>query len=409
MEQIDAAGSAAPTKQSNSSIQASAGAEPESLIQIAEPRRDRGLLALLTPGYALGFGILAAMVLGAGFWNVIADTRTLSGLIASGLIALGEDDPGLVGVPGVHLWIRSQEPVAWMIVALAAGLFAAVQVLKGYQLHRIAKFVGMKGNVSQHMRAFIYGNGVGRMLPYDIGSTAWAAALQAQGSGTLEQSARMAFIFKTFQLVEIGVFAFIGLIMSGLLYWATSLVPPLLILGAATLILRTAAPPQRAHVQKPSAFKAAGDLFSELTQTPQTFVVLLLLSLTSFTLVEVASYIVPVSFATPTVAIIQDELRYVVFTPSVIVMAVVGGYIARLKPVTPGGIGQFELAFAAVLMANELPFAAAVVLTLLVSGVRYLTGLLVFGVMMLSYGIETNFQQVREIFVRDTDAQGDRA
>ena len=73
-------------------------------------------------------------------------------------------------------------------------------------------------------------------------------------------------------------------------------------------------------------------------------------------------------------------------------------HIARLVQVTPGGIGQFELAFALILMVNRLPVTEAITLAFLVSAVRYAAGLLLFGGTMLVFGTTTNFQQVRMLF-----------
>ena len=356
------------------------------------------LFVSFSASYLLGLSLIVGLVFTAGFWEVVANTRALAALIASGIIALGEDDPGLgTGVPAVNLWIRSQEPVTWLLVLLSVILFIAVALLKGVQFHRIARFVGIEGSFGQHMRAFIYGHGIGRMLPYRAGEVAWASALKEQGGATLLQAAQLVFIFKGFLLFEIATFAVIGFILAGLLDWAISLMPPLAILVIAWLLTRR----KRNGEELPEGrWATAGRFIAALSKDPQVFVGLVLLSLLSFSLVEFASYIVPQAFTTPIVLLVQDELRFVVVTPPVIIMAVVGGYLSRLIPVTPGGIGQFELGFALVLAVNALPLSAAVVVALLVSSVRYLTGALVFGITMMAYGIETDLNRVLTIFKR---------
>lgn len=375
----------------------------------AEPpvvRERTGFLDLLTPSYLLCFALLGAMVAAAGVWEVLADSRVLAALLAGGIVALGEDDAGLgTGVPGVHYFIRSQEPITWSLLLLSAVLFAAVAALKGVQFHKIARFVGIDGSLSEHVRAYIYGHGLERMLPYRIGEVAWASALESQGKATLAQAARLVFIFKGFLLFEIASFALIGLFMSGLLAWGIALVPPLTILLLSWLLMR---PPARERAQRKSVRSRTSAAIGDLLADPQMLVGLVLLSLLSFSLVEFATYIVPQAFATPTVPLVQDALRVVVVTPPVIVMAVVAGYIARLVPVTPGGIGQFELAFALVLMANDLPLPEAVTLALLVSGVRYVTGAVLFGATMLWFGIETDFGRVRALFGAPQTRAGER-
>lgn len=321
----------------------------------------------------------------------------LAALISAGIIPLAEDDPGFgSGVPEVDLWIRSQEPVVWQLVLLAAALFITVAALKGLQFHRLAQSLGIDGTFGQHLRAFFYGHGLGRMLPYRVGEVAWASALESQGS-TLGRGSRMVFMLKGFLLFEIATFALIALFLNGLLVWGVALVPPLAILGIAWLFTRQRRSRGTQRGQRRTAIR---DTFAELVRQPRMLAELVALSLLSFLLVEIASYIVPQAFSSMTVPLIQDELLVVVVSAPLIFMAVVGGYIARLIPVTPGGIGQFEWAFALVLTTGGLPFTEAVVLALLVSAVRYTTGALLFGGILLAYGIETNLRRVLAIFQR---------
>ena len=361
-----------------------------------EAAKSHNLLALMMPSYLLGGALLLGLVLAAGFWEVIADSRVLAGLLDLGVIALGEEDPGVASIPGVEFFIRSQELIGWPILVLASSLFIVVAMLKGIQFHRIAGFVGIEGTFAQHVRAFIYGNGLGRMLPFKFGTCAWAAALEGQGGADRSKAAQLAKIFSGFQLFEIATFAFIGLLMSNLLSWAIGLAPALLILLASWLMMR---PKKSERLAKGSTLKFASRAISELGRTPQMFVGLILLSLLSFALVEFASYIVPQAFnSPPVVPLFRDELGFLIIRPNVIVMAVVAGYVARLIPMTPGGIGQFELAFAMVLITNGLPLSQSVVVALLVSAVRYSAGAILFAVTMLAFGVETNFQRVKALF-----------
>lgn len=361
------------------------------------PSAETGFLGLVAPSFLLSFALIGGLVAAAGLWEVLANTRLLAVLLEAGIVALGEDDPGLgTGVPGVHYFIRSQELVTWPLILLASALFIAVAILKGFQFHRIALFVGISGSFGQHLRAFLYGHGIGRMTPYRMGEVAWASALQSQGA-TIEQALRLIFIFKGFLLFEIVIFAAIGFIMNGLFAWAMALVPPLVILLVAWLLMRLVS---EKSAENETWGTRAAEAFGELVGDFQMLVVLALLSLISFSFVEFGTYIVPQAFTTQVVPLVQDVLRFVVVTPGVIVMAVVAGYIARLVQVTPGGIGQFELAFALVLMVNRLPLPEAITLAFLVSAVRYTTGIFLFGTMMLVFGVETNFNRVRGLFGR---------
>jgi len=368
------------------------------------PQQESGFLGLAAPAYILCFALLGAMVWAAGIWDFIAYTRLLAVFLAGGIVALGEDDSGLgTGVPGVQYFITSQEPVIWGLVLLSAALFAGVALLKGLQFHRIASALGVEGSFSQHFRAYLYGHGIGRMTPYRMGEVAWASALQAQGTATLEQASRLIFIFKAFLLFEIATFAVIGFAMTGLLGWAMALVPPFVIMLGAWLLTR---PPAEERAATMGFWERFRDASTNWPRDPQIVIGLMLLSLLSFSMIEFATYIVPQAFLTLHVPLVQDVLNEVTVTTPVIIMAVVAGYIARLVPLTPGGIGQFELAFAMVLMVNNLPLTEAITLAFLVSFVRYTTGVIVFGGMMLFFGIETDFNRVRALFSRaDTAAQ----
>lgn len=347
--------------------------------------------------YVLGIALIGSLVLAAGTWNVLANTRLLSALIAAGIMPLGEDDPGLgSGVPEVNLWIRSQDLVEWPLVILAAGLFVGVATLKGLQFHRIARAAGIDGTFGQHWRAYLYGQGVGRMLPFKVGEVAWASALEGQGAAR-SQASRVVFLLKGFVLFEIATFAFIGLLISGVLGWAVALIPPLAILGCAWLFRRD---PRSHRASRGVRRAAAREALTELASVPRLLVGLAVLSLVSFLFVEIASYIVAQAFSTLNVPLIQNELGVIIVDAPLIVMAVVGGYIARLIQVTPGGIGQFEWAFALVLTTGGLPFPEAAVLALLVSAVRYATGALLIGGTLLTYGIETNLRNVLSVFQR---------
>src|SRR5262245_8214556 len=76
---------------------------------------------------------------------------------------------------------------------------------------------------------------------------------------------------------------------------------------------------------------------------------------------------------------------------STLLMGVVGGYIARLIPVTPGGIGQFEWGFAAGLYLGGLGFPECVTIAVLDNFIRYISGTLLFAwvyILRVDYSFE---------------------
>jgi uncharacterized membrane protein YbhN (UPF0104 family) len=130
-----------------------------------------------------------------------------------------------------------------------------------------------------------------------------------------------------------------------------------------------------------------------LIRRPIVLVELALLSIASFLVVDTAAYFIAQAFT--------GEIVLLNATGAQILMALVAGYVARLVPVTPGGIGQFEWGFTAALFATGMDPAVAVSIALLVSLVRYVTGALVFLVVVLAYRVETSLARTLEL-VRGT-------
>jgi hypothetical protein len=361
----------------------------------SEWRADKAAFAAILSSFAVCFVSLALMIWLAGPWDVIAQTRVLSLLIDAGVIPLSEDDPGIgSGVPSVHVWIQSQEPVIWRLVIFAVLLFVTVSILKSLQFHYILKSEGIKGNAGEHFRIYLFGNAISRLLPFRAGEASWAAALIEKQQASPEQVARVISVFKGFAIFELVSFSLIGLLLMEVFMWALSLLPPLIILSLCWLLMR------RVNGSGSSTIARLSKTFNEIvsmTNQPQLLVRLILLSLVSFFLVEFASYIVPQAFATLVVRIISNELGYVVLTPPILIMAVIGGYIARLVQVTPGGIGQFEWGMVLTMAINGLPFTSAVVATFLICGVRYLSGLVLFVGLLLGYGAQASMRDTFSI------------
>jgi uncharacterized membrane protein YbhN (UPF0104 family) len=113
------------------------------------------------------------------------------------------------------------------------------------------------------------------------------------------------------------------------------------------------------------------------------------LAIASFLVVDMAAYLIAQAFT--------GELVLLNATGPQIMMALVAGYIARLVPLTPGGIGQFEWGFTAALLATEMDPAVAVTIAILVSIVRYLAGGLIFLFVLLAQRTETSLPRSLEL------------
>jgi uncharacterized membrane protein YbhN (UPF0104 family) len=362
------------------------------LVDQREWSADKAAFAAITSSFILCFISLGLMLWLAGPWDVIAQTRVLTLLIDAGVIPLSEDDPGIGdGVPSIRLWIQSQEPVIWRLVIFAAALFASVSVLKSLQFHYILSSEGVPGTAGEHFKIYLYGHALGRLLPFRTGEAAWAAALMEKHKVSLDHLARAISVFKAFTIFELATFSFIGLLLMDVFMWALSLLAPLTILLICWLVMKGASGNDRS--ERGRLGKTLNSI-SSMAEHPQLLARLVLLSLISFFLVEFASYIVPQAFATVVVRILSNDLGYVVLTPSILIMSVIGGYIARLVQITPGGIGQFEWGMVSVMVVNGLPFTHAVSVTLLICAVRYISGAIIFIGLLLGYGSQASMRDI---------------
>jgi uncharacterized protein (TIRG00374 family) len=135
-----------------------------------------------------------------------------------------------------------------------------------------------------------------------------------------------------------------------------------------------------------------------LWREPRTLGRLSLLGLVAFGLEDIAAYVIAMAFTGD---------RVIIDVPfGVLLMGVVGSYIARLIPVTPGGIGQFEWGFALALYWGGLGFPECVTLAVLDNLIRYATGSFLGGAVIVSHGVETNWSKVRALFARPAAGAG---
>jgi len=77
-----------------------------------------------------------------------------------------------------------------------------------------------------------------------------------------------------------------------------------------------------------------------------------------------------------------------------LLMALVAGFLARLVPLTPGGIGQFEWGFATALYLGGVGMPEAASMAILFSLLRYGVGGLTDLVLLLFYPVDTDTSTV---------------
>jgi uncharacterized membrane protein YbhN (UPF0104 family) len=350
-----------------------------------------GLTGSFLLSYLAGFALIGALVHYGGIWNVLANTRLLDPLMDGGIVALTDQDSGFVqGVPDLEYYIRSQDPVDWGLVLLAAGLFLALRLLKAYQFHALARFAGVDGSLRQHGRAYLFGYGIGRMLPFDVGSVAGASALEAQGT-PLTRGMQVVFLARLFTVFEVVFFAAVGLYLTSVTDWIGELLWPLVILGCAYFLVRPGRDTR--GEEGTGGFRAAARAsIRALAQQPRLLVWLCLISIVVFLLADAGAFLISQAFTSDAVILDIDG--------GVILMGVVGGQVARLVQFTPGGLGQYEWGFAAAVYAGGVGFPEAATVALLVSFIRYVTGGLLFGAFMLSRGGGIGMREVLARFAR---------
>jgi uncharacterized membrane protein YbhN (UPF0104 family) len=267
----------------------------------------------------------------------------------------------------------------------------AVWGLKSLQFHMLARFCGAEGSFGPHARAYFYGRGVNRILPFDVGKVAAASALEGQGVA-LERGAQVVWLAGLFIVFETITYALYGLWSVGINRWLSMLAWPLIILFASYLFVRTTkgerGGPRDWFVKARQGIRA-------INSQPGLLLRLVLISLLAFFLIEVAAYVISQAF-TGSFVIINVPFK-------VVMMGVVGGYLARLIMVTPGGIGQWEWGFATAVYAGGLGMPEAVSLAILVTLVRYLTGGLLMAVLLMTRGVESSLPRVLDVYNRPAD------
>jgi uncharacterized membrane protein YbhN (UPF0104 family) len=332
--------------------------------------------------------LLGTLVYLAGIWRILANTRFLDLLISSGIVGYHDVHLGVVtGIPDHQLFLLSQDPVDWRLVALVAALYFLFWGVKAIQFHGIARFLGMKGGQRQHSRAYFYGVGLNILCPYRLGNAAVISSCKAHGEKPGLAGAAV-YTQELFVLFEVAVFALLGLALNGWSTWLGQLFWPVVICGVAYLAMK---PAQVGGVFVPGQATRADrrTILRRLFEDPRVLTTLALFSLLAFLIDDVTPYLISQAFTT-------DFVILNVPFP-VIQMGVVGGYIARQVSITPGGIGQWEWGFAAALYMGGVGLPEAATIALLESLLRHGTGVVVFAAAVLWKGSGTS---MREVFPR---------
>ncbi len=357
-------------------------------------QRGRGLFLPFAFAWLIAIAMLVQLIRQGGFWQVAANTRVLDFLANAGLVRVTDTDIGSFfgGLQDAKFYVQSRDVVDWLVVVLAIFVMMGVWWLKASQFHNLARFCRVRGNHSegtfgQHARAYFYGHGIGRLFPYNMGSVASAAALEGQGM-PLAGASQVVYVGSLLLVFETGVFALYGLLALGYTKWLAEIAWPLAVLGLALLVTKAGRDGTGISLRQHARYSKQA--IRALASDRVLLVKLAAMSVIAFLGVEFSVYLVTQAFTT-TFVILNVSFN-------VIVMAVVGGYTARLIQVTPGGLGQWEWGFALPLYVNGMGMPEAVSIALLMTALRYFTGGVMFAAMMVTKGVETDLPRVFAIF-----------
>ena len=275
-------------------------------------------------------------------------------------------DAGFIhGVPDAQYYLASQDPVdVGLLLFVASSIFLLAWIIRAIQFHSLVSFLGPQASMRDRVRAYLYGSGMDRLLPFNLGLAALASALEGQGVDR-EQATQAAFMSRLFHVLEIAALGIVGLLMVGWTTFLGQLFWGLLILGIAWLVVR------RRGGERGEVLVWGKQALGYLAQHPVVFARLGILSLVAIALEPIGAYVVSQSFTSPNILLNIDF--------GVLVMGVVVGSVARLLTLTPGGIGQFEWGFAAALYVGGTGIPEAVTVAILFSFVRYLIDMIVLG------------------------------
>jgi hypothetical protein len=346
-----------------------------------------GIASTLILSFVIAIALLGALI-AVDPWKFLAVTRVLDLLIEGGFVQYHDRQPGFIaGLPDPKYYYWARDPIDWRLIGIAALSMMLYPFLKAIQFHRIAQAYGSTASFDQHVRAYLYGDGLDRFLPFNMGMVGMANALAAHGMPE-DKAANAAIVSRVFTVFELVVFGAIGLLILGWSTWFSHIFWALIALGLAYYLVTKsgysyAAPPLR------DLWRITHAAFLDLARSnPANLIVICALSLLAFASIDVAVYVLMAAFHSVAVVIAVK--------PVVLLMSIVSAYIAaRLVPVTPGGIGQWEFGFAAsLLLAGQDISLPLLCIGALANLLRITTGLLLMMIVVRGEGVPTSLGKV---------------
>lgn len=354
-------------------------------------RRRRGVFASFAFAFLICALLVYAGIAEGGPFILAAYTRVLDVLIDAGIVAYTDHQMGIMneiglidGLPDLNYYFYAQEPLHWNVLAAVAFIYFCFYMMKMVQFHAIGRLFGMKGGFGAHSRAYIYGLGMHRILPYGGGDVAVVSALIGQGEDPKKAESTIS-LQDRFVWFEIVSFTMIGIVLSGWLFTFQQLFWPVAFLGVLYFITRGLRHyPGHAPLMGP--ITSFGQIFSALATRPMLLVQLCCLSLFAFFLDDITPFLVSQALTSGQVYLLIPFL--------IIQGGVVGGYLATRIPITPAGIGQYEFGFCMALDAVGFGFDATMAIVLVDGLFRHGIPILLFAIARVWHGIETSLPEV---------------
>jgi uncharacterized membrane protein (UPF0182 family) len=336
-------------------------------FESASDRRSRWALLLVSA--ALAAAVITWLVTIAGAWEVAANSRVLNLLLRSGIVQLTDMDAGYVaGVPDVDLFLRSRDAIDWLPLVVATALIVGALAVRAARARAVTGAIVGSSRHLRVLRIHLRAQAAARFVPFGLEQEHERNALNAGVTSSERVSAAIQ-LQRHASGVELAVYAVVALALIGFRPWIEALAWASVILAIAVLLGRPSGGRRQRRLLRRRRVASA---LASLRRRPVDSVLIVTTTLVALPLEELAAYL--------TVQALSSQ--HVILggaTPSVLLLAIVAGKLAAWRAVTPGGLGQYELAMAAALVTTGQGVAEAVTITLAFTAVRYLAASMVLG------------------------------
>jgi uncharacterized membrane protein YbhN (UPF0104 family) len=354
-------------------------------VPAGDPERRLSGTIFLT--YLLALFLFSALMYVVGLDGILAMTRLYGILQRGGFVPFGDADTAVgATAPELSNQVMAMDPIDWGLILISVGIFVLVWVLKSIQFNGVVRFTGAEGRLGERARLFLYGTGLNRWLPFRAGNTAIVDGLEDQGLSR-DKATFVAYCTQVLDVIAILVFALISWLLFGAATWLGILFGPLVIVGMSYFLTR------RSGRRGVTAFQAGKNVLRALAQRPGTLATMIALSLAVFVLEVLVAYFVSQAFTSVNVLL---NLEW-----QLVLVGVLGAHIARLIPLTPGGLGQYEWGFVLAIYVAGGGFGAATTTALVTHALLYVTATLMMAGAIRG-GVTTDLRRTLDRFRRAT-------